>query len=118
VPTLVIHGINGESAGNYHLMDKESTGGRGFRCELPGNRQGIHLRKGVPPGITSLFTRIQAGKLKFRGKSFEQKQFQHQQLQILFTDNANFKKKFKYGDLFKIKNKPYPAILGTSYLSN
>jgi hypothetical protein len=26
--------------------------------------------------------------------------------------------KFKYEDLFKIKNKPDPALLGTSYLSN
>jgi hypothetical protein len=25
--------------------------------------------------------------------------------------------KFKYEDLFKIKNKPDPALLGTSYLS-
>jgi hypothetical protein len=27
VPTLSLHRINGDSAENYHLMDKESTGG-------------------------------------------------------------------------------------------
>jgi hypothetical protein len=30
LPTLALHGINGESAGNYHLINEESTGGRGF----------------------------------------------------------------------------------------
>jgi hypothetical protein len=54
VPTLALHGINGESAGNYHLIDEESTRGRGFLV-----------------GIPSLFTRIQAGKIKISGKSFE-----------------------------------------------
>jgi hypothetical protein len=49
-----------------------------------------------------------------RGKSFERKQFQDQQLHILTT---NFKK-IKYEDLLKITNKPDPAILATSYLSN
>jgi hypothetical protein len=70
VPILALHGINGKSAGNYHLIDEESTGGMGFRRELPAHRLGIHPRKGIPPGITSLFTRIQAGKIKIRGKSF------------------------------------------------
>jgi hypothetical protein len=28
----------------------------GFCRELPAHRQGIHTRKGIPPGITSLFT--------------------------------------------------------------
>jgi hypothetical protein len=71
VPTLALHGINGESAGNYHLINEESTGGRGFRRELPAHRQGIYPRKVFSPGITSLFTRIQAGKIKIRGKSFK-----------------------------------------------
>jgi hypothetical protein len=52
-------------------MDEESTGGMGFRWELPAHRQGIHLSKGIPPGITSLFTRIQAGKIKMNRKFFE-----------------------------------------------
>jgi hypothetical protein len=68
---LALHGVNGESAGNYHLINEESTGGRGFCRELPAHGQGIHARKGIPPGTTSLFTRNQAGKIKSRGKSFE-----------------------------------------------
>jgi hypothetical protein len=92
VSTVVLHGINGESVGNHHLMGKESTRGRRFRRELTAHRQGIHSRKGIPLGITNLFTRIQAGKIKMRGKSFERKQFQDQQLQILYTDYANFLK--------------------------
>jgi hypothetical protein len=38
VPTLTLHGINRESAGNYQLIDKESTRGRGFPRESP-----VHL---------------------------------------------------------------------------
>jgi hypothetical protein len=34
VPTLALHGINRESAGNYQLIDEESTRGRGFHREL------------------------------------------------------------------------------------
>jgi hypothetical protein len=71
VPTLALHGINGDSAGNYHHMDEESTGIMGFRRELPAYRRGIHPRKGIPQGIVSLFTRIQTGMIKMRGKSFE-----------------------------------------------
>jgi hypothetical protein len=51
-----------------------TTGNKwGFLWELPPLRQGIHIRKeGIPPGITSLFTQIQACiKIKMRGKSFE-----------------------------------------------
>jgi hypothetical protein len=53
---------------------------KGFLRELPAHRRGIHPRKGIPLGITSLSTRIQAGKIKICGKSFERKQFQDQQL--------------------------------------
>jgi hypothetical protein len=35
VPTLALHGINRESAGNHQLIDEESTRGRGFHRELP-----------------------------------------------------------------------------------
>jgi hypothetical protein len=63
VPTLALHGINGESAGNNHLINEESTEVTGFRRELPAHRRGIHTRKKIPPGITSLFTRIQASKI-------------------------------------------------------
>jgi hypothetical protein len=65
------HGINGDSAGNYHYMDEESIGGMVFRQELLAQRQGTHPRKGIPPGITSLFTWIQDCKIKIRGKFFE-----------------------------------------------
>jgi hypothetical protein len=68
VPTLALHG---DYVWNYHHKDKESTGRMGFRRELPAYRRGIHPRKGIPPGITSLFTQIQAGKIKMRGKPFE-----------------------------------------------
>jgi hypothetical protein len=34
-PTLALHGINRESAGNYQLIDEESTRRRGFHRELP-----------------------------------------------------------------------------------
>jgi hypothetical protein len=38
VPTLALHEINRESAGNYQLIDEESARGRGFHRELP-----VHL---------------------------------------------------------------------------
>jgi hypothetical protein len=68
---IALHGINEESAGNDHLKSEESTGGWGFHQELPAHRRGIPPKKGIPAGITCLFTRIQAGKIKTRGKSFE-----------------------------------------------
>jgi hypothetical protein len=34
-PTLTLYGINRESAGNYQLIDEESTRRRGFHLELP-----------------------------------------------------------------------------------
>jgi hypothetical protein len=71
VPTLLLHGINRDSAGNYYLKDKESSRGMRFQWELPANRQGIDPRKGIPLIIISLFTRIEAGKIKMCRKSFE-----------------------------------------------
>jgi hypothetical protein len=41
VPTLALQGIYRESAGHYHLMDKESNGGMGFRRELPAHLRGF-----------------------------------------------------------------------------
>jgi hypothetical protein len=70
VPTLVLHGINEESTGNCHLIDEESTGGIGFRQELPAHRREIYLKNGIPPGISSFFTLTQTGKIKIRRKSF------------------------------------------------
>jgi hypothetical protein len=57
------------SAGNYQILDEESTGRMGFSLELLGHRRKIHPRKRIPPGITSSFTLIQAGKIIFCGKS-------------------------------------------------
>jgi hypothetical protein len=34
MPTLALHGLNSESAGNYQIIDEESTRGRGFHREL------------------------------------------------------------------------------------
>jgi hypothetical protein len=63
-----MHGINEHSAGNYYHMVNESSGRIGFCGELPTHKRGIHPRKRIPPGITSLFTQIQAGKIKVHGK--------------------------------------------------
>jgi hypothetical protein len=41
VPTLALHGIKWESAGNYHLIDEESNRGRGFHRELPTHSLGF-----------------------------------------------------------------------------
>jgi hypothetical protein len=35
VPIIALHGINGESARNYHLINEESARGQSFRQELP-----------------------------------------------------------------------------------
>jgi hypothetical protein len=90
VPTFALHGINGDSAGNYCLIDEESTQGREFHRELS-----AHLPRFRP----------------VRSKCTENPSNG-------YTDNANLFYKFKYEDLFKIKNKPDPVLLGTSYLSN
>jgi hypothetical protein len=55
-----------------HFMDEESYRGMGFRRELPAHRRRIHQWNRIQPGITRLFTRIQAGKIEMSGKSFEQ----------------------------------------------
>jgi hypothetical protein len=71
MPTLALHEKNGDSAGNYHLFDEESTGGMvippGIACswtrnpaeeflfhwELTAQGQGILRRNGIPPGMIS-----------------------------------------------------------------
>jgi hypothetical protein len=88
VPTLALHGINSVSAGNYKLMDTESTGGMVFSARnLPAHGRGIHLKmvysagnyqltapgihpkKRIPPEITCSFALIQTSKIKMRRKS-------------------------------------------------
>jgi hypothetical protein len=73
--------------------------------------------KEIPPGITSLFTRIKAGKIKIRGKFIERYIPGSQAPNPTYWQCQLFKK-IKYEDLFKMKNKPDPALLGTSYISN
>jgi hypothetical protein len=41
VPTLALHKITGDSAGNYHLIDEESTQGWEFHRELPAYLRGF-----------------------------------------------------------------------------
>jgi hypothetical protein len=106
VPTLALHEINWESAGNNHLINQESTVGRGFCRESPVQRRGIHPRKGILPGITSLFTWRTVPIPRSTASCL---------IHILTISTL---KKFKYEDLFKIKNKPDPALLRTSGLSN
>jgi hypothetical protein len=100
VPTLALHGINRESAGNCQLINEESTRGRGFHREIPAYLLGFRLvrSKFVENRSNGNYSRIS------RVKSY-----------ILTIPTL---KKFKYEDLFKIKNKPDPALLGNSNLSN
>jgi hypothetical protein len=58
------HRKNGYSAENYQLRDEESTRGMGFYWKLQARRRKIHLRKGIPPGITRSWKLIQTGKIK------------------------------------------------------
>jgi hypothetical protein len=99
VPTLALHGINRESAGNYQLIDEESTRGKGFHRELPAYLLGFRP-------VRSKFLENPSN-----GNNSRISRFKSYILTKLF-------KKFKYEDLFKIKNKPDPALLGNSYLSN
>jgi hypothetical protein len=89
VPTLAIHAINGESAGNYRRIDKESSQGWVFLRELP-----AYLRVFRP--VRSKFAENPSNGNNFKISSFKSKQCQ------LF-------KKFKYENVNKIKNKPEPA---------
>jgi hypothetical protein len=41
LPTLALHRINSDSAGNYQLKDKKSPRGRGFHQELPAYLHGF-----------------------------------------------------------------------------
>jgi hypothetical protein len=100
VPTLALDRINRESARNYQLIDKESTRGRGFHREVP-----LYLL-GFKPVRSKFVENPSNGNNSWisRFKSY-----------ILTIPTL---KKFKYEDLFKIKNKTGLALLGTSYLSN
>jgi hypothetical protein len=62
----------GYSAGNYQIIDNESTRGMGFRWKLPAHGRGIHPKKAILLGITSSLTLIHVDKIKMPGKSYEQ----------------------------------------------
>jgi hypothetical protein len=99
VPTLALHGINRESAGNYHLIDKECARGRGFHRELP-----VYLL-----GFWAVRSKFVENPLNGNNSRISRFKFYLLTIPTL--------KKFKYEDLFKIKSKPDSALLGTSYLS-
>jgi hypothetical protein len=110
LPTLPFHGINSDFAGNYQLIDVEST-----------------VRIGFPPGITSSGTRNppeeydSAGNNKLmEADSDPQDQNVRKILKavkILGSASSNpiyyegqLLKKLKYQNVIKIKNKPDSAL--------
>jgi hypothetical protein len=46
LPTLPFHGINSDSAGNYQLIDQESTGRMVFPPGITSSGMKIYLRNG------------------------------------------------------------------------
>jgi hypothetical protein len=91
----------GDSAGNYQLIDEESTQGRGFHREF------LAYSRGFRP------VRSKCEENPSHGNNSRISSFKSYILTML-----TFKKKINFEDLFKINNKPNPAQLGTSYLSN
>jgi hypothetical protein len=92
--------VNRFSAWNYQFRDQKSTRGRGFHRELPANLLGFRP------------VRSKLAENPSNGNNSKISRFKYYILTI-----QTLKKKFKYEDLFKMKNKPDPALLGTSYLS-
>jgi hypothetical protein len=83
------------------------------------------VRMGFPPGITSSGTRNPPEEYDSAGNNQHMeadsdrqdqnvrkilKQFQDQQVQILFTAKVNFFYKFKYENVIKMKNKSDPDL--------
>jgi hypothetical protein len=83
LPTLALHGINSDSAGNYLRMEADSVRQDQNVCKL--------LKAVTISGSASL------NPIYCKGQLF---------------------KKFKYENVIKMKNKPYPALLEGSYLFN
>jgi hypothetical protein len=89
----------GDSAGNYKLINSESIRERGFHRKLPDYLRGFRpVRSKFAENLSNDNSRISSS------KSY-----------ILTMPTYQ---KIKYEDLLKIENKPDPALLGTSYLSN
>jgi hypothetical protein len=116
--TLPFHGINSDSAGNYQLIDVEST-----------------VRMGFPPVITSSGTRNppkeydSAGNNQLMEADLDRQDQNVQKIlkAVTITGSASTNpiyyegqllKKFKYENVIKTKNKSDPALLGDSYLFN
>jgi hypothetical protein len=58
VSTLALHEINGDSAGNFYLMDKESTGGTFILPEISSSQaRNLPEKCFFPLGTTSSGTR-------------------------------------------------------------
>jgi hypothetical protein len=87
--------MNGESAGNYHFMNEESTGGWGFRWELPAYLSGFRP-------VRSKFAENPSNGNNSRISSSK-----------FYVLTMPTFKKFKYENVNKIKNKPDLALLGT-----
>jgi hypothetical protein len=88
----------------------------GICRELLPHRRGIHRRKGTPPGITSFLTQIHAGKIKLTENLVNGNKSWISSSESYILTILTFLK-FKHKDLFKIKNKPDPALQRTSFLS-
>jgi hypothetical protein len=71
LPSLALHGINGDPAGKCHFMDEARNPPEDwlYRWELLAQGRRIPLRNGIPPKITSSWKLIQTGKIKLREKS-------------------------------------------------
>jgi hypothetical protein len=102
LPTLPFHGINSDSAGNYQLIDLEST-----------------VRMGFPPGITSSGTRNPPEEWDSAGNNqLKAVTISGSASTNLIYHDSNLFKKFKYENVIKMKNKPDAALSRSSYLFN
>jgi hypothetical protein len=118
LPTLALNGINSDSAGNYQLIDVEST-----------------IRMGFPPRITTSRTRNPPKEYDSsrNNQLMETDSDRHDQnvrkivKAVTISGSASSNpiycegqlfQKFEYENVIKMKNKPDPALLGGPYLFN
>jgi hypothetical protein len=110
--TLALHGINRDSAGNYQLIDEESTRRiLSADCQYSPSTGKIV----IPPGITSSWNLIQTSKIKMCENPQSSNNFRISKFKSNILRRSTFLK-FKY--VIKMKNKPDPALSGGSYLFN
>jgi hypothetical protein len=72
----------------------------------------------IPPGITSSWKLIQAGKIKMCEKILKAVTISGSASTNPTYCEGQLFKKFKYENVIKMKNKHDPALLGGSYLFN